>query len=216
MFLLPFETDFSSILNPQNRVKILDMSSQNRIVHAMPLQDAPKSFQAAPRSSQTAPKYVPKSSKRLQNSSQNLPRSSKKFPRGSKTAFKRLPQWTMVSFKAQLRVDVSRFVVYSSQFIVHSSFNSQSKVHNPQIFTHRLRLTFDVSQLTVHPSVSPSQTSCSQCTISNTQITSRLRQRYKEVSRPQDHHLYSIPNIHGFNRRHRSANCTFKDRSPNC
>ena len=74
----------------------------------------------------------------------------------------------MISFKAQLRVDVSRFVDYISQFIVHSSFNSQSMVHNPQIFTHRLRLTVYVSQLTVHPSVSTSQTSCSQCTISNT------------------------------------------------
>lgn len=78
----------------------------------------------------------------------------------------------MVGFKAQLRVDVSRFVVYSSQFIVHSSFNSQSKVHNPHIFTHRLRLTVYVFQLTVHPSVSTSQTSCSLSTISNTQITS--------------------------------------------
>ena len=55
-FLLPFVTIFSSILNPQNRPKIFDMSSQNRVVHAMPHQDAPKSFQAASRSLQTAPK----------------------------------------------------------------------------------------------------------------------------------------------------------------
>ena len=72
MFLLPFETIFSSILTPQNQAKILDTSSQNRIVHAMPLQDARKSFQAAPRSSQTAPKYLPKSSKRLQKASKKL------------------------------------------------------------------------------------------------------------------------------------------------
>ena len=78
----------------------------------------------------------------------------------------------MARFKAQLRVDISRFVVYRSQFIVHCVFNSQSMVQNPQIFTHRLRLTVYVSQLTLHPSVSTSQTSCSQCTISNTQITS--------------------------------------------
>ena len=91
----------------------------------------------------------------------------------------------MISFKAQLRVDVSRFVVYISQFIVHSSFNSQSKVHNPQIFAHRLRLTVYVSQLTVHPSVSTSQTSCSQCTISNTQITSWSISVNSQFTNPQ-------------------------------
>ena len=62
----------------------------------------------------------------------------------------------MVSFKAQLRVDGSRFVVYSSQFIVHSSFNSQSKVHNPPTdihssFTaHCLRFSVDGSPFSVY------------------------------------------------------------------
>ena len=110
----------------------------------MPLQDAPKSFQAAPRSSQTAPKYFPKSSKRLQKASKKLQNCLQEAPTTDNGKLLGTTQ------SRRLTIRGLKFTIYSSLFLQFTIHGAQSTDIRSSFTAHRLRFSADGSPFSVY------------------------------------------------------------------